>query len=283
VSFSAGGKVIAEGSPGDGKARAAETSKLNPAALPDEVTLRDAAGPYLRLSSLRYGGAPPANAFTHGNRLYFAWYDGQPEPTPVGWRSVSALWTVSDARPAAIGDVPAFAEPQAADPALLRDPGFEGAGSLKVVSLRTGQPLPRRFGEAAWTAPAGGKLVPDPRHGGRLSAEVVGQEDDYRLWRQALTPGAFPPGSKWRLSAWVKGEGLSQGDVGWKAACIRLEANTGQMQYASSPGLLDTFDWRLVTVEWTAPEGLQGLSVGVGNNGGGGRVWVDDVRLERVE
>ncbi|MCE5215451.1 hypothetical protein LLH03_00340 [bacterium] len=282
--FSKGGVVLAQGDIGDGSVRVGQTAQLTRPQVPDQIVLRSAAGPLLRLEELQCGGARSiSNVFLHSRNFFLTWYDGPVEAAQTkGWSYVSALWTPGAAKSVAVRKVPT--RPDAGEPdSLLQDPGFESAlgGSLK--SVVRGETLPVRETPTGWSIPSGGRAVSSPVHSGRAAAEVVNTSGGYLLWRQALPLGKLPVGSTWRLSAWVKGEGIVRGDPSWKVGCIRFGVQTNQMQYFSCPELLGTFDWKQVSVEVTIPQGAVGVNAEVGLNGALGKLWVDEVKLERVK
>jgi len=169
------------------------------------------------------------------------------------------------------------------DHSLLADPGFEESLATRSVSLRTGDLLPGSQTRLAWQMPQGGRNVAQPVHGGAAAAEVENTSGQYLLWRQPLSVNELPAGSRWRVTAWVKGEGIKKGDVGWKVGTLRVAAQTDRTNYVSSPELVGTFDWKQVFVEFTVPEKLGSLNVEAGLNGATGKMWVDDVCLERRE
>lgn len=284
--FAREGKVLVEGDTGDGSARVGETSLLPGAPVPDQILLGSANAPLLRVDDLKCGGAAPLyNVFVHGRNFFLTWYDARmPDPAAgVGeWRSWSALWTPGGSAPTPVGKAPQLAERQGPT-GLLQDPGFELALGRRAVSVVRGETLPVLDAGTQWRIPAGGRAVTQPVHGGHAAAEVINTTGEYLLWRQALPVAKLPVGSKWRLSAWVKGEDIIRGDPAWKVGCIRFGVQTTQMQYFSCPELLGTFDWKPVTAEVTIPEGTVAVSVEAGLNGAVGRIWIDDMVLQRVE
>ncbi|NUQ02010.1 MAG: hypothetical protein HUU35_19355, partial [Armatimonadetes bacterium] len=128
----------------------------------------------------------------------------------------------------------------------------------------------------------GGRVVSQPVAAGQAAAEVVGQLDSYRLWRQVLPLGSFPEGSRWRLTARLRGDAIRPGDVGWKVGTLRFAVNTGTTTYVAAPPLTGTFDWRTESVELTIPAGLKSLEVQIGQNGSSGTLWSDEVTLQRL-
>ena len=273
-----------KGERGDGKARYVQTAKAaDPKRLPAEIRLSDATGELLRLGDLVWFGAKPANVFLHGGDFHIAWMDGQPDNGGAGqWSGVSMSVACGVALSAARGAVPVpQAQTMRTEPELLRDSGFEAAESGGLTLLRSGLTLAPGEQERrlAWQLPTGAAVVSE---GGNRCATVDGNGAEYRLIRQALSPQAFPAGSKWRLSARLKSAGVEKGDQGWKTACLRwtLQAG-GRSEFVTVSLPFGDSDWREVSVEMTVPAGLAGISVEAGLNGNKGRVWVDDVRVEK--
>ncbi|MCC7491412.1 MAG: hypothetical protein IT204_03650 [Fimbriimonadaceae bacterium] len=282
---SAGDTVLATGAVGDGQQRTGETKRLVAGRVPDRLVCRTADQVLLTVSDLQHTGAPPANVFSHGQQLFWAWCDGPDGALPPGqWATVSALWTVGPASPTAVGRPSIPTPPPAATAAPLRDGDFEGAGAVRPWALLAQQPWPVEVvaptGQA-WTLPSGARLVTEPHRSGRLAVAITGS-GAYEMVRQPLDLSLLPPGSRWRFSAWVKGANLQPGDVGWKVGCLRFGALSDQMRYTTSEALLGTFDWRPVSVDLTVPAGLQSLSAEFGINGATGQLWVDGAKLERL-
>ena len=256
---------------------------LGPGIVPDRIDLAGEGGPLLQVSELRCGGIPLSNGFVNGKQFFLTFYDGPPSAEGQGqWRWASAVWTPGSAAPVAIGDPPP-PPAKAVTAAILEDPGFEETTASQPVSLRTGQPLPGAQTTCAWTIPVGGKLVAAPVHSGQSAAEVVNTRGEYLLWRQPLVAARFASASRWRLSAWVKGEAIRPGNAGWKVGVLRFAVAGGRTQYVSCPPLSGTFDWRRVSVDLTIPAAMQGLAVEAGLNGATGKMWIDDVALKRIE
>ena len=276
--------LLAEGGVGDDRTRATQTKLLDPPRLPDHIELASETDRLLTLSDVRCGGSRPAeNVFVHGRNFFITWDDGAPLPGAEGkWRWVSALVTPGTAKPLPVG-TPECDLRDTASALLLEDPGFELARDLQPVSLLTGEHLPRPHGQTAWLAPSDGRVVAGPVHGGSASAEVAGSTGAYLLWRQALDTHRFPPGSRWRLAAWVKGDSIVRGDISWKVGTLRFALLTEKTSYASCEALTGTFDWRQTSAECTVPDGLQAIRVETGLNGATGRMWIDDVTLERLD
>jgi len=281
--FSQGGKVLAEGDTGDGSARVGETALLPGAPVPDQILLGSADAPLLRLDDLQCAGAAPIlSAFVHGRNFFLTWYDSKMPNQNAGvgqWRSCSALWTPGAAAPVAIGKAPAL-PPSEEAAGLLQDTGFELALGRRMISVVRAETLPIRDTGTRWSIPAGSRAVSAPVHGGHAAAEVINTTGGYLMWRQNLPLAKLPVGSKWRLSAWVKGEDIVRGDPAWKVGCIRFGVQTGQMQYFSCPELLGTFDWKLVSTEVTVPAGAVAVTAEAGLNGSLGKLWIDDMKLE---
>ena len=275
-----GGRTV-DAAIGDGKQRALQTIDLDPPVTPTAVRFDGADGTLLQLDELTTSGAPLRNLFAHNTAFYSCWLDREPVPGPIGrWRQQSAVWTPGGAQPMLLGTPPTLGEDK--ETPLLRDGGFESALAAQPAGLVSGRRLPRPSDGSVWTIPAGGSLVAAPVKSGAGAAEVDIQNGSYALFRQSLDVAQFPAQSTWRLTAQVKGENIVQGDVSWKVGCVRFGVLTDKMQYVTSPSLTDTFDWREVSVELAVPEGLQQLSVEAGLNGANGKIWIDELKLERL-
>jgi hypothetical protein len=140
--------------------------------------------------------------------------------------------------------------------------------------------LPGYVVESAWLIPPGGRLVSSPVRSGQAAAEVVNTTGQFALWRQPLLAARFAPGTRWRLSAWVKGEAIQRGDAPWKVGVLRFSVAGGPNKYVGSSPLLGTFPWRQVSVDLTIPAAIEGLGVEIGLNGATGKMWIDDVELK---
>ena len=271
-----------KGERGNGKGRYAQTAKsADPRRLPAEVRLADASGEVLRLADLVWFGAKPANVFLDGGDFHIAWLDGRPDDGLAGqWSGVSMSVACGPAPVAAREAVP---PPQAtaARSELLRDGGFEQAAGAETVLLLGRRPLARAAGAAsAWRLPRGGARVAAD---GRSCATVEGDGREYRMISQELPARDFTAGSRWRLSAWMKGAVVEKGDQGWKTACLRwtLQAG-GRSEFATVSLPFGDSDWREVSVELTVPPGASWVAVEAGLNGNKGRVWIDDVCVQKM-
>ena len=114
-------------------------------------------------------------------------------------------------------------------------------------------------------------------HGGKKCVRVTVDKDAESNWvgavcgRQTLIPGA-----RYEVRAWVKGEGV-KGTSGW----FLHAGNRGEpmlihrLENAGS----GTFDWKQVTMTFTASEGATGMIVGTVLRGTG-TAWFDDLTIE---
>jgi hypothetical protein len=280
--FADAGGVFLSGARGDGRARAAQTAAgAEPQRLPEEIRLSDARGLALRLSGLRWFGARPANVFLHGRDLHVAWLDGAAGRCEVGrWSGVAMSVSCEPGAARLPAEPPPFAP--AASAGLLRDGGFEAAEAAGLRLARAGTRLPAEAKERrlAWLLPRGAERVAGPS-GSCVRVDGDGQE--YRMIRQQLPVQAFPAGSSWRLTARLKGEAVEKGEPAWKTACVRWGLHTGErVAFATASLPPGDSDWREVSVEMTVPEGVTAVSAEAGLNGNKGRLWIDDVRVERA-
>ena len=283
VVFSDAAGEFLTGENGDGKARYAQTVQAaDPNRIPQDIRVSDTKGVMLRLGDVTWFGAKPANVFMHGKDLHVAWMDGVSNKTRVGdWNGFTlSVSCGNDGPPACRDDVPLI--PSEGN-GLLRDGGFEQGVFCGQVLAHTGLVFPQaavKCRPAAWLYPTGGEVV--SQEGGRC-ATVQGDGKEYRLFRQTLSDQAFPAGSKWRLSARMKGEGVESADAGWKTACLRWSVTLkGRTDYLTVSLPFGDSTWREQSVEMTVPEGVRGLSVEAGLNGNKGRIWIDDVRVQKM-
>jgi hypothetical protein len=275
--FKSHGHILYDGSTGSSSVRGWQSQSQRPPVLPDEIELRTNAVPLLHVTGLSSDGVPLCNTFVHGHNFFLAWLDGlPPAETSRQWSGMSAIWTVGDAAPQTIGMSPETISANESHD-LLDDPGFERSMTLHLLSLRSGEPLPGPASENAWLVPSGGRIVTSPVHSGLAAAEVTNPSGEYALWQQPLAISSLRAGTRLRLSAWVKGQGIRQGDVGWKVGAVRFAVTTERTQYVASPPLVGTFDWKKTSVELTVPAGLRGLNVEAGLNGATGTIWIDDI------
>ena len=86
-------------------------------------------------------------------------------------------------------------------------------------------------------------------------------------------------GKRYRITAWVRGENVV-GSAGWYAH-VATANDPMKLNLLKSAGD-GTFDWRLVTLEFTAPPGATGLSHGSVLRGTG-IAWFDDVTVECLD
>ncbi len=101
--------------------------------------------------------------------------------------------------------------------------------------------------------------------------------------RQLLPAQVFRAGSKWRLSARLKGEGVEKAVENWKTACLRWRVSAaGRTTYQTVSLPLGDSGWQDLSVEMTVPTDVNEVSAEAGLNGNKGRVWIDDVRVEEL-
>ena len=282
ASFADGAGEFLSGGRGDGKARYAQTAKsAEPKRLPTEVRLSGPGGLALRLSDLTWSGMRPANLFLHGDDLHLAWMDGAPDNSGMGrWHGVSMSVSCEAVTTAAAEPLPWAGDSSLTE--LLRDGGFEAEAAGALTLARSGLVLPEGEKDVrrAWQLPEGGVVACE---GGSRCAALAGDGAGYRMMRQPLPPQVFEAGSVWRLKARLKGAGVETGDEGWKTACLRWALMVGgRTRYVAASLPSGDSEWREVSVEMTVPEGLTAVSAEAGLNGNRGRLWVDDVRIEKV-
>jgi len=255
--------------------------------MPNEVRLTDGSGRTLLIfrKMHSFGARAPANVFVDGKQFFLAWYDGPPTPAGGGaWSGFHAIVALND-EPTVFSSVACgIPEPGSRRRPLLCSPGFEQTVVNAPVSLENGARLPGIHGRSVWRLPySGAQLVTDVVHSGRVAAFVENRNGGYLLWTQTLPVASFPPGSRWRLSAWVRGRDITPGTPAWKVGTVRFTlVHEDRTEYVASESLTGSFDWQQVSVEAQIPADLQQLSIQLGLNGALGRMWIDDVHLERL-
>ncbi len=226
------------------------------------------------------------NVFVHGRNFYMAWLDGQTEKVSIGrWHEVAMTIHVAGAgRGARDGERGSelrwLTDEIAPVETGLRDGSFEkSVGFLYAVVRRKWIPIGSPV-LPAWRIPRQGVITTETARTGRCSAKVVNPTGDYALFTQTVN---IPPGSKVRLSAWVKGEGIKRGDAEWRVGMVGISVlRGGQWQHHSIQHLLGTFDWRKVEGVFEIPKDATAVMIRAGLNGATGTMWIDDIELEVV-
>lgn len=126
---------------------------------------------------------------------------------------------------------------------------------------------------AAVAAAATGQAVTDPAHGGKASYKLTNKSafapNVYGRVFQIVT--RLDPFTTYRISCWVKGEGVGiawiGGGPGWY---LRQRFPEG------------TYDWKPVSVEYTTNENPPAFELMVATESPTTALWVDDVRMEAV-
>ncbi len=285
--FSQHGQLIVQGQIPEQNARVGETKRMAQPSVPDAMELfagagRDAEDRILSLSSLAVQAPdPPQNVFVHAPNLFIAWFDGDEQPCHSQWYEASALVTPGAAAPQDLPAPPWLGSERAEEQAGLADGSFEETMPNALSSLRSGERCPfRAYSPSPWHVPHGGSITSADVKRGRFAARVDNPSGAYALWRQDLSLTTFPPGSKARLSAWVKGESITRGEPTWKVGTLRLACGmkNGATRYVAASEMLGTFDWRKVEADVTILADTVALRLEVGLNGSTGTMWIDDVR-----
>ncbi len=246
---------------------------------PDRIALSDGRIPLVQLTGLGCGGTPTPAASGRGREFVVTFYDGPPDPgQPLQWSWTTMVWTPGTASSTAMGRAPLTAP---AESSLVVDPGFEDALARLPVSARSGQHLPgATLDLVGWTIPPGGRLVHAPAHTGQAAVELCSTAGEFALVRQHLQPVRFPPGSRWRLSAWIKGDRITPGNEGWKKGMLLIGLTTEKWAGYSSK-FVGTFDGKPISIDVRIPDDLRNVTIEAGLNGATGKMWIDDVELSR--
>ena len=93
----------------------------------------------------------------------------------------------------------------------------------------------------------------------------------------------LPPGSRIKLSIWVKGEKIRpvRNGGGSRVGLIVVD-KTGEKAWNIAPSSVGTFDWTQKSILVEVPEGYQKAHFNLGLAGAEGTVWMRDLRLEQV-
>ena len=269
------------GERGTGSGRFAQLAQCDdPQRLPTDIRLFDAHGLTLRLGAMSWFGAPPRNVFLHGDDLHCAWLDGKPDNLAIGqWCGVSCSLACEDTAMAADAPLPLLDEGRRE---LFHNGDFETSAATNAVLVSSGRRLLLGRGrQDAWSLPPGAAYVVED---GSRCVTIEGESQSYRLIRQPLPVPLLKPGSRWRLSARMKGLGVERGDIDWKTACLRWAVSVGgQTTYATTSLPWGDSPWQTCEVLLTMPESTDQVVIEAGLNGNTGRVWIDDVRIERAE
>jgi hypothetical protein len=143
--------------------------------------------------------------------------------------------------------------------------------------------------ESGGTAPESWKAaMTDPQHvltweqgGGRngsrgLKAEVpAGAPATWAQWQQVQVPVA--PGRTYTLRGWVRGENVV-GSAGWYLHAYGDRVEVVNKTLSAGQG---TFDWKPVSVTFTAPTNARTATIGTVLHGTG-RAWFDDVEFSEA-
>ena len=85
--------------------------------------------------------------------------------------------------------------------------------------------------------------------------------------------------SRWRLSAWLRGQGITEAPE--LMVVFRGQRFLNPIQHRVDT-LSGDFDWQAVDLEFDAPDGSARIEIGVIHHGEG-TLWVDDVSLLRID
>jgi len=177
----------------------------------------------------------------------------------LGLVAFAVVWSASPNGPSVAG-----AAPPAPTRNLLPNPSFEeGAGDR-----------PRAWKPARWSGRGAWRWA-EIGHTGRRSVLIESADGADVAW---TTTVAVEPFSRYRLSAWIKTEGVAP--KGGRGALLNLH----DLQPVATKALTGTRDWTKVEVEFET-EDQASLQVNCLFGGWGlatGKAWFDDLRLEKI-
>jgi hypothetical protein len=137
-------------------------------------------------------------------------------------------------------------------------------------------------GATGWNLPALYTIDSTVAHNGQQSLQYHNEAGGpYLIAGQGMP---LRPGKCYRMSVWVKAEGIVSSDTG---ATISMEwgGKEGYVGGSYPPGITGTSDWQQIVFETgVVPEGIIGGSVIVyGRPGTSGTAWFDDVEVTELE
>ncbi|KPK60116.1 MAG: hypothetical protein AMK73_08310 [Planctomycetes bacterium SM23_32] len=220
--------------------------------------------------------------FVHGRSFFIAWLDTFDDTVTTGeWYQASMAVTPGDSAAAAAPPIDWLPE----SPASELDGTFE-LSSTQAVRLSDGTKveLPGHAPSSGWQIPAAGSLDAAVSHSGGNSAKIVNTSGDCTLFQHELPLSQYPPGTRLRLRAWVRGRDIVRGDSDWKAgmAGFSFAMPDGSWQHSPAEYVDGTFDWRELAIDAVVPPEAASARVRLGINGGTGTIWIDDVSLEQL-
>ena len=122
--------------------------------------------------------------------------------------------------------------------------------------------------------------VKERPHGGERCVTMAAEEGAEARWMTIHQPGLpVTPGARYRITAWARGEGVV-GQAGWYVHVATPDDPLALNRVESAGD--GTFDWRQVSIEFTAPEDATAISHGTVLYGTG-TAWYDDAKLERLD
>ncbi len=119
-------------------------------------------------------------------------------------------------------------------------------------------------------------------HSGRWALLLENQRDAQivQVAQNVAVGGRLRPGQRYRVSAWMKAEGL-RGRMSLAVAALARGPGVKVCGSGGATLATDARQWQRVVAELTLPDAAATLRI-MPHLDGPGRVWVDDVRLEEV-
>lgn len=274
------GKEIVREKIRDIKERSKESRNLE---LSDTIRLFHQEKPILTLSNLQR--TLPSNLFIAHQNIFLAICDGKPYSANYEG-SCSLVCTVGNVLP------PPFSKRLGSSPSaqketntIIKNPGFEEIDYPPLISVLNGRQIQATSQRSlGWNIPSAGKIVSlDQAPEGKKVLLLNNTTGEYLLARQQIAKGILPEGSRWKISAWIKGEKIVKGDTDWKTGTLRWAVQrNGQTHYISSKSLQGTFDWQKVEIVIKIKAGDPPGSVEIGLNGATGKIWIDQITFEKL-
>jgi len=164
----------------------------------------------------------------------------------------------------------AWAAPQMQSTSQVQNPGFESAasGSQQISGWRV-------WTEEKTTSKVQFQIDSSQFKEGNHSLLIDSQEPVDSAVSQELF---LPVGTTWKVSAWVKAEGLRGREGATEGGAFEIETPVGDQGRAALP--LGSFDWTPEELEFRVPS--PGKLHIVLRSASAGKLWMDDVHLEPV-
>lgn len=236
---------------------------------PNEWFLQEVGIQDYRDCDLIWDGREPASVFAYLYHEYVPTLFQSNRPQ-TGHDPAALAWCLVH------GQMPHFAPRLGIGPGkMIVDGGFERFSDEGPVEF----PRTMWFPGEQW-ATGETEIDLEKAHGGRASLKLYNPDGKGRAMaaQNYEVGGDFRPGATYRLSAWMRSEKIEGANgIAIKAFAPGMRAlQTWQLPYPTHQP-----EWERRKIEFTIPEGTAVMRL-VLSLGGGGVVWLDDLRMEKL-